>query len=157
MQVLIAYYSRTGNTAAMAELVAEGVEEVSGVEPLVKKVEEVTLQDLLAAEGIILGSPTYYGAAARQIKKLIDRSNKHHGKLEGKVGGAFTSAMNVGGGNETALLNMLCMLLVHGLIIPGFSKGDHYGPVALEAPDERAAENCRRLGQRVAELVRKLA
>lgn len=62
----------------------------------------------------------------------------------------------MGGGNETAITNILNALLVHGMIIQGDPKGDHYGPVAINAPDSRAEENCKRFGKRFAELVNKL-
>ena len=84
-KVLIVYYSRSGNTEAMAKLVAEGVE-LEGVEVECKKVADTSVDDLLAADGIILGSPTYYGTMAAEIKKLLDDSVRYHGKLDGKVG-----------------------------------------------------------------------
>lgn len=156
-KVLIIYYSKTGNTEKMAQMVSEGVNRVPGVSCSVQRVEDTSLEDLLEADGIIIGSPTYYGVADARTKDLIDRSVKYHGQLEGKVGGAFTSSANVGGGNETTLMNLIAMLLVHGMIVPGFSKGDHYGPVSIGAPDQRVEENCHRVGQRIAELVNKLS
>ena len=54
------------------------------------------MQDLLKADGIILGSPTYYGTMAAEMKAFIDRSVKYHGKLEGKIGGAFSSGGGLG-------------------------------------------------------------
>ena len=76
--------------------------------------------------------------------------------LKGKVGGAFSSARNVGGGNETTITDILNALLIHGMIVQGEPKGDHYGPVAINAPDERALKCCQRLGENVANLVKKL-
>ncbi|KPJ58535.1 MAG: flavodoxin [Planctomycetes bacterium DG_23] len=154
-KVLIIYYSRGGNTEKMAAFVEEGVRG-RGVEVETKRVEDVQLEELLQAEGIIIGSPTYYGTMAAEIKRLLDESVKYHGKLEGKVGGAFSSSGGIGGGNETTVLDILKSLLVHGIVVQGTSQGDHYGPVAVGAPDERSAKNCRRLGERVAELVKKL-
>jgi multimeric flavodoxin WrbA len=63
------------------------------------------------------GSPTYYGTMAWELKKLLDESVKFHGKLRGKVGGAFTSSANVGGGNETTVLDILKALLIHGMVV----------------------------------------
>ncbi len=62
---------------------------------------------------------------AAEIKKFIDESVKFHGKLEGKVGGAFSSSAQIGGGNETTIMDILKTLLIHGMIIQGSSKGDH--------------------------------
>jgi len=154
-KVLIVYYSCSGNTEKMAEFVAEGVKKEK-IEVVVKNVKDTTPNDLLNYEGIIIGSPTYYGGAAAPIRDLIDQSVKFHGKLEGKVGGAFTSSGCIGGGNETTILSILTAMLIHGMVIRGTSDDDHYGPVAIEAPDKRAKENCLALGQRVARLVKKL-
>ncbi|MEM2715034.1 MAG: NAD(P)H-dependent oxidoreductase, partial [Candidatus Bathyarchaeia archaeon] len=92
VNILIVYDSRTGNTEKAAFLVAEGVRKVSGVNCVVKRVDDVTLDDLLNANGIMVGSPTYYGGMSAKIKDLFDRSVKVHGKLEGKVGAAFTTS-----------------------------------------------------------------
>lgn len=152
-KVLIVYYSSTGNTAKMAEAVAEGVKQ-EGIEVAVKKVAQTKAEDLLKPEGIIIGSPTYYGGPAAEIKKLLDESVKFHGKLEEKIGGAFSSSANIGGGNETTIMDIIKAFLIHGMIVQGTSKGDHYGPVAIGVPDRRAIAQCKRLGQRVACLVR---
>jgi NAD(P)H dehydrogenase (quinone) len=155
-RVLIVYYSRSGNTEAMARLVAEGVES-EGVEVECKKVADTNVDDLLAADGIILGSPTYYGTMAAEIKKLLDDSVRYHGRMDGKVGAAFSSAGGRGGGNETTIMDMLRALMIHGMIVQGDPKGDHYGPVAVGEPDERSGEECKRRGARVARLVKRLA
>jgi NAD(P)H dehydrogenase (quinone) len=155
-QIFILYYSRTGHTRAMAEAVKDGVMSAGGVTARVRGVEEVDVDELLEPEGILIGSPTYYGGMAWPVKRLLDESVRHHGRLEGKVGGAFSSAGGIGGGNETTVLGVLQALLIHGMVIQGTPSGDHYGPVAVEKPDERAAGNCRELGRRAAELVKRL-
>jgi len=152
----IVYYSRTGNTEKMSEFVYQGVK-MEEVEAELKKVEETSLEDLLSWDGIIVGSPTYYGLVAAPIKDFFDRSVKYHGKLEGKVGGAFSSSANIGGGNETTVISILQMMLIHGMIVQGTSKGDHYGPVSIGSPDERVKSQCEALGRRVARLVKKLS
>jgi len=98
--VLIVYYSRTGNTKKMAELIAEGVKR-EGLTVTVKDVKEVSASELLKYEAIVFGSPTYYGTMAAEIKKLLDDSVKFHGKLDGKIGAAFASSANIGGGNDS--------------------------------------------------------
>ena len=154
-RVLVVYYSRSGNTEAMARLVAEGVES-GNVEVECKKVADTSVDDLLAADGIVLGSPTYYGTMAAEIKKLLDDSVRYHGKLDGKIGGAFSSSANIGGGNETTIMNIINMLLIHGIIVQGDPQGDHYGPVSIGKPDERALRQCNRRGHRIAELANRL-
>ncbi len=155
-RVLITYYSRTGNTEKMAHLVAEGAEEVADADVATRPVADVTPDDLLDFDAIVMGSPVYYGTMAAELKQLIDESICHHGKLDGKVGGGFASSGGVGGGNETTVLDILKALLIHGMIIKGDPGGDHYGPIAVGAPDERSAGECRKLGRSVAELAVRL-
>jgi len=154
-KILICYYSRSGNTKKMAYLIQQGVME-EDVEVDTKDVKEVSVKDLLGYDGIILGSPTYYGGPAAPIKDLLDKSIRYHGKLQDKVGGAFSSSANVGGGNETTVLALLQGLMIHGMVVAGDSEGDHYGPVAIDRPDRRSEKNCIRYGRRVAQLVKKL-
>jgi NAD(P)H dehydrogenase (quinone) len=154
-KVLIVYYSRTGNTRKMATRVAEGVRKEKA-QVVVKDVRKTTPADMLKADAIIIGSPTYYGGPAAPIRDLLDRSVKYHGRLEGKVGAAFTSSGGIAGGNETTLLSILTALLIHGMIIQGRSDDDHYGAVAIGAPNKGARQNCIVLGRRVARLVKRL-
>ncbi|MGM0567911.1 MAG: flavodoxin family protein [Elusimicrobiota bacterium] len=154
-KILIVYYSKTGNTEEMAEYVKKGAEE-SNAEVTLKNVQECEVEELLKADGIIIGSPTYYGLPAAEIKEFLDKSVKFHGKLEGKIGGAFSSAANTGGGNETTIMAIIQALLIHGMTVRGTSKGDHYGPVSLGTPDERVKKQCVDMGKRVAKLASKL-
>lgn len=155
-KILVAYYSKTGNTKAMAELVGEGARRL-GVEVVVKDVRETKAEELLSYDGIILGSPTYYGTMAAEVKRLIDESVRFHGKLDGKVGGAFSSSANIGGGNETTIMDIIKAMLIHGMVVQGTPKGDHYGPVSVGKPDERSRKLCLEYGERVAQLVKKMA
>jgi NAD(P)H dehydrogenase (quinone) len=93
---------------------------------------------------------------AGKLKDFLDSTVVHHGKLAGKVGGAFSSSANIGGGNETTILNILHAMLIHGMVIQGTSEGDHYGPVSIDAPDERTRAQCEALGRRIASLAAKL-
>jgi NAD(P)H dehydrogenase (quinone) len=154
-KVLVCYFSKTGNTEKMAQIIAKEMEEQDLAVDL-KRIEDTKVDELLEYDCIILGSPTYYGSMAWQIKKLLDDSVKFHGRLKGKVGGAFSSAANVGGGNETTIQDMLNGLLIHGMIVQGDHRGDHYGPVAIDFPDERASECCNQYAENLAGLVKKL-
>ena len=77
----------------MAEEIGRGAEQF-GVKAEVKRVEECRLNDLVEADGIVIGSPTYFSNVAWQVKKLIDESIALYrkGRLRDKVGGCFTSA-----------------------------------------------------------------
>jgi len=154
-KILIIYQSVTGNTAAMAEAVEEGVKK-AGVKVVRKKIEDTSVDDLLEPEGIIIGSPTYFAATTAEVKRLIDDSIKHYKNLEGKVGAAFVSAGGIGGGGETAILDILRAFLVHGMIVPGFVSGGHYGPLSIESPDEDRKKVCVEFGSKVADIVKKL-
>jgi NAD(P)H dehydrogenase (quinone) len=155
-KALIVYYSRSGHTKKMAESIAAGMKK-EGVEADVRDVKDVTPADLKAFDAIVVGSPTYYGSMAADIKKMFDESIRFHGKLDGKIGAAFASSANIGGGNETTILDILNAMLIHGMIVQGDWQGDHYGPVAIGSPDERAVKECLRAGGRIARLAKKLA
>jgi len=157
-KVLVIYYSRTGNTAKMAEGVAAGAKS-SGAEVSVKRVDEVRLDDLKNADGIIIGSPTYYGQMAAEIKQLFDNSSDIRGQLENKVGAAFTSSGSAAGGNQTALLSIIQSMLIHAMVVVGdpMETGGHYGAIAVGEPDKNALAACRQLGLRVANMAKKLA
>lgn len=158
VNILIVYDSRTGNTEKAAFLVAEGVKRVGGVNCVVKRVDETTLDDLLGADGIIIGSPTYYGGMSAKIKDLIDRSVKIHGKLEGKVGAAFTTSGGTATGAETTLLSIIEALLIHGMIVKGDPEDKHYGLAIVSAPESDEDKNlCREFGFKFANLVLKIS
>lgn len=153
-KALIAYYSRSGNTQKMAKIISDALGQ-EGIEVSLKNIKEITASDLLTTDAIIIGSPTYYGSMAYEIKQLIDESVKFHGKLDGKIGAAFATSANIAGGNETTILDILHTMLIHGMIIQGDPLGDHYGPVSIGSPDERAKKNCLRLAKRLAVLIKK--
>ncbi|HUV53732.1 MAG TPA: flavodoxin domain-containing protein [Candidatus Krumholzibacteriaceae bacterium] len=155
MKILVVFDSRTGNTEKMAHAVAEGVRG-AGLEPVVRKVDEANVDELLQVQGLILGSPVYYGLPTAKIKAFIDESVKFHGKLEGMVGGAFCSAGGTHTGCETTIMALLEALMVHGMIVQGTSSKNHYGAASVGAPDDADAEVCRKMGARVAELVKRL-
>ena len=113
------------------------------------------MDELLEADGLIVGSPTYYGTMAASVKRLLDASVKYHGKLNGKVGAAFASAATTG--QETTLFSLLQALLIHGRIIQGDPEVDYYGVTSIEKPDEQVLKNCQRFGQRFATLVKQVA
>jgi NAD(P)H dehydrogenase (quinone) len=157
IRVLVLYDSRGGNTEKMALAVMEGVAQIEEVEAVLKKVDDVSLVDLEGADGIIAGSPTFYGLMSGKLKALIDKSVEIHGKLAGKVGGAFTSSGGTASGAETTLLSILEAMLIHGMIVQGRHDQEHYGAAAVGAPEKKAIESCKELGKNVASLTVKLA
>ena len=81
-KAIVVYYSRTGNTKEMAELVAAAMNE-AGLATQCKSVDTVKAEDLLAYDAIVVGSPTYYGSMAAPIKELFDDAVSFHGRLDG--------------------------------------------------------------------------
>lgn len=152
---IVIYYSRSGNTKDMAEIIADAMNE-TGLQTDCKSIESVSSDDLPGYDAIVIGSPTYYGQMASPIKTLIDEMVSRHGALDGKIAAAFTSAANIGGGNETTIIGILEAFLIAGCVIQGDPEGDHYGPVSISKPDNRVKQQCIRRGRRIAELTQKI-
>jgi NAD(P)H dehydrogenase (quinone) len=140
----------------MAERVCAGVRK-AGADCDLKPVSEANVDELKGYDGIIFGSPTYYGNPAAELKQFIDASVKYHGQLTGKVGGAFACCGVLGGGAETTVRALIDAMLIHGMIVQGTAKGGHFGPIAVSPPNEKSLTECEQLGERVAELVKRLA
>jgi NAD(P)H dehydrogenase (quinone) len=158
MRILVLYYSRTGNTRKLAEAVAQGVESVEGGEPVLKSTDEVVKEDFLQAEGVIAGSPVYFGIMATDLKRVFDEFLGTRKKMEGKIGAAFATSGDPTGGKETTMMSIIQVLLIYGMLIAGdpMSATGHYGVACAGEPDEKALENGRKLGARVAGLAVKL-
>ena len=159
--VLVLYDSKGGNTRKMAEYIAEGVREISDIEIRVRSVDEATMEDALWADGIAVGSPTYVGLASWKMKKFWDDiSHKVWGKMDGKLGCAFSSSGGWGGGSELACMSSLIMMMNVGMLVfgvtdyvgPKFTL--HHGTITAGKPerDEEVAA-CLRMGKRLAQWV----
>ncbi|MCD6529378.1 flavodoxin family protein [Candidatus Bathyarchaeota archaeon] len=147
-KLLIVYYTGTGNTGRMAEEVAKGAESL-GVKVELKRVEECRLSDLLEADGIVVGSPTYFSNVAWQIKKLIDESIElYRGKqLKGKVGGCFTSSGTRRDGKDCIRMLELAFGFHHEMkIVPGIVR-------ASGDDEEETSKTCRRYGMEIAKQI----
>jgi NAD(P)H dehydrogenase (quinone) len=157
MQVLVLYYSRSGNTKKLAEAVAEGVASI-GVKAILKTAGEVTKDDFVEAAGVIVGSPVYFGVMAWELKKVFDDFVGVRKKMENKVGAAFATAGHASGGKETTIFSILQCMMIYGMIIVGdpISATGHYGTACVGAPDKETSENGFKLGARVATLCKKL-
>jgi len=126
--LLVVYYSEKGGTKRMAEEIGKGAEKL-GVKVEVKSVEECGLDDLVEADGFVVGSPTYFSNVAWQIKKLIDESivlyRRNH-LLKNKAFGCFTSAGTIRDGKECLRMLELAFNFHHRAhMVPGIvSKSD---------------------------------
>lgn len=159
MDVLILYYSKSGNTKALAEEIAKGVESVDGVSALLKNTSEVTKDDFKNCAGIIAGSPVYFGVMAWDLKRVFDEFVGVRKQMEGKVGAAFATSADPTGGKETTIMSIIQCLLIYGMVIAGdpMEATGHYGTACVGKPDEKTATNAQKLGKRVADLAKKLA
>ncbi len=159
MEILVLYYSKTGNTKKLAEAIAKGVEEVEGVKANLKSTAEVTKDDFLNAAGIIAGSPVYFGVMAADLKRVFDEFVSVRKKMENKIGAAFATSGDPTGGKETTMMSIIQAMLIYGMIIVGdpMSATGHYGVACAGEPDEKTIENGKKLGRRVAELAKKLS
>ena len=148
--VLVAYSSNTGMTKKLAEAIAEGAGSVEDTVVVVRQASEVTPEDLLAAHGIIIGTPVHMGSMDWEVKKMIDTACGQlwgPDKLVGKVGATFATGSGLGGagsGAEIAMLSILGNMAELGMIIvtlpkntPGYhGSGLHWGPIGLTGEDK---------------------
>ena len=139
-EILVLYYSVGGSVRRMAELIADGVERVPGVQARLRTVPRVApatevaappvppagapyaeLGDLERCTGLALGSPARFGNIAAPLKHFLEGTTTlwHSGALAGKPACVFTSAGSLHGGHETTLVSMMLPLLHHGMLIVG--------------------------------------
>lgn len=149
-EILILYYSQGGAVKEMAQLIARGIESVSGAKARIRTVPKVSanceatepeipakgdpyveLSDLEECAGLALGSPTRFGNMAAPMKYFLDGTVGQwlKGTLIGKPAAVFTSTGSMHGGNETTLLTMMLPLMHHGMLIVGLP----YSEPALSA------------------------
>lgn len=195
VKVGVIYYSATGNVHTLAEAVAEGAEK-AGAEVRLRRVAELAPDaaidanpawrghlesikdrvpiaghdDLIWADAYAFGTPTRYGNVASQLKQFIDSTGQLwlDGHVVGKAATAFTSAVNVHGGNESTLLALYNTMFHWGSIIvpPGYTDptvsaafGNPYGiahPSGAGAPSEETLAAARYQGQRLATVTAQL-
>jgi NAD(P)H dehydrogenase (quinone) len=153
MQVLVLYHSRTGNTKALAEAVAEGVQRVEGTAALVRTPNDVTRDDFVRSGAIVAGSPVYFGGMAAELKSVFDQFLDVRPKMEGKLGAAFACSAHPAGGKETTMMSILTAMLIYGMIVMGdpVEAGGHYGVACAGKPNEKTLGDARDLGERVAQ------
>lgn len=170
VRVLVAYYSLRGNTARLAEAAAEGARRVEGTDVVLKTVHEVTKEDLVAADGIVLGGPTYYANIPGEMKVVIDNwSWKMRVDFTDKAGGAFATGGGPTGGKEYVVVSLLLFMLNNRMVIAGPLYQDEegediwaeIGASAATGPSdpglsEVELDAARRVGDRVARVARKM-
>lgn len=162
IRILVVYHSLTGNTERMAQGVVEGAKQLSGVVVMLRRAAQVTAEELLSADAVVIGSPVYWANMAGEIKTFFDNWQFKFGvfpefKMRNKVGAAFTTGGQVSGGKELTMLSILAAMLGNQMIV--VSGGGAFGASATTEGDspgvnEKELEDARALGKRVAEVTR---
>jgi NAD(P)H dehydrogenase (quinone) len=169
-RVLVAYYSLRGNTERFAQGVAAGARQVPGTLVTIKKVKDVTKEDLQAADAIALGSATYFANIPGKMKVVIDDWNwKWKVDFTDKVGGAFSTGGGQTGGKEFVVTSLLLFMLNNRMVVAGplyqDAEGEDIwgeaGASAMTGPldpgvSEKELDGAQRLGHRLATLAKKL-
>lgn len=169
VRILVAYHSRTGNTEKMARAVAEGANQVPGVVATLKKVADASKQDLQAADGLILGCPTYFANIPGEMKTVIDDWNWKMGvDFTDKIGGAFATGGGQAAGHGHVVTSLLLFMINNRMIVAGplyeneetGSIWGEPGAAAVTGPDDpgisqKEQNAARKLGKRIADLTKK--
>ena len=189
-EILVLYFSRHGSVANLAKNISRGVESIDGCAARIRTVPAVSAtteatedsiplsgppyasaSDLGECDGIIIGSPAYFGSMAAPLKHFLDQTTPQWltGALVNKPAAAFTSSSSYHGGQETALLSMLVPLMHHGAILVGIpyteeslnttqTGGAPYGATHISGQDSKLPFSdeekilCHALGKRVARI-----
>ncbi|MCC6446781.1 MAG: flavodoxin domain-containing protein [Armatimonadetes bacterium] len=159
-RILVLYDSKTGNTRRMAEHVAAGAGSVPETEVRLLPIEEASADDLAWCDGLAVGSPTNMGVLSWKMKRFWDETAAAvWGRMDGKIGCAFSSSGGWGGGAELACMSLLTILMNFGMLVFGVRDYVakqftlHYGAVLAGEPRaEREIDSCRCLGMRLAEM-----
>ncbi len=162
VKVLIAYHSRTGNTERMAQAVAEGARSIPRASVQIKRVGQVTADDLFSSDAIVVGSPVYWSNMAGEVKTFFDDWQLKFGvfpefKMKNKVGAAFATGGQISSGKEVTMLTILAAMLGNQMIV--VSGGGAFGASATtegDSPgiDAKELGDAKSLGRRVAEVTR---
>jgi NAD(P)H dehydrogenase (quinone) len=163
--ILVTYYSKTAHTQSLAEEVAKGASSIPGVQVVLKRIDQTTTKDLLAADAIILGSPVYNANLAPEVVQFMSTWPFEGNPLKDKIGAAFVTAGGISAGEELAQVNILQSMLVFGMVVVG---GDDwtsaFGASAITNEGVFKTENLDKLflqkgfslGKRVARIAKKM-
>jgi NAD(P)H dehydrogenase (quinone) len=160
IKVLVTYHSLSGNTERMAEAVVEGAKSISGTQVLLKRVGQVTAEDLFSSDAVVVGSPVYWSNMSGEVKTFFDNWQFKFGvfpefKMKNKVGAAFATGGQVSSGKEVTMLTILAAMLGNQMIV--VSGGGAFGASATTEGDSPGIDNkeladAKVLGRRVAEV-----
>ena len=163
--VLVVYDSLGPQIEAMASALCEGIARVPGARTVHRPIRDASRDDLLGADGIILGSPNWSGVTG-SLKLWLDNQGDvwEEGVLAGKVGAAFTTGRGLHSGLEFTLLSLIHWMMACGMVVVGLPwseemrlSGSYYGATAAGQVTPQDEGQARALGARVAEIVMKLS
>jgi multimeric flavodoxin WrbA len=141
-KILIVYHSQTGNTEKMANAVAEGARGIEGVDVILKKAADATLDDLLTADGLAVGTPENFGYMSGMVKDFFDRT--FYGAQEKVFRKPFVVFISAGNDGTGALRAIERIAL-------GYKFKTVYQPViAKGAITEEIIDQCHELGATIA-------
>ena len=141
-EIIVAYWSQTGNTEAMANAVGEGIE-AAGKKALVTEISGVSMDDLKNASVFAMGCPAM-GAEVLEEAEMEPFVMEVEGFASGKNIGLFGS---YGWGDGEWMRSWVERMTAAGAVVVG---GE--GVICPETPDEEALESCRALGKALAAL-----
>ena len=160
INVLVTYHSRSGHTEQMAEAVAEGAKSLPGTIVVLKRVAQVTAEDLFSSDAIVVGSPVYWSNMSGEVKTFFDNWQFKFGvfpefKMKNKIGAAFATGGQISSGKEVTMLTILAAMLGNQMIVVG--GGGAFGASATtegDSPgiDKKELADAQALGRRVAEV-----
>jgi NAD(P)H dehydrogenase (quinone) len=136
--VAIVFHSGFGHTKALAEAVAKGAEQVSGVKANLVPVGEAEAREaeLDAADAIIFGSPTYMGGVSAEFAKFKDWTSKRWmtRAWQDKIASGFTTSASWGGDKHNTLYQMLTLAAQHGMVWVGLGlpPGNNHSKGSIE-------------------------
>jgi len=102
--LLIVYHTGGVKTATMAEAVERGARREGGVRVIVKRCADAGPDDLLGADGLILGTPENFGYMSGIMKDFLERVfYACEGKVNGRPWALFVGAGQDGNGAVTSV------------------------------------------------------
>lgn len=160
MKMSVLYYSRSGNTKKMAEVIAEGMRRIQGVETGIFPLDGIDASFVKDSKCVVLGTPTYLASMAAAVKVWLDESSATV-PVAGKICGAFATQDYLHGGGDLAIQSILSHLMVKGGLVysGGGAHGKpviHLGPVALKDHLDDARETFLTYGERMAKMTAEL-
>ncbi len=160
MKITVLYHSVTGNTKHMAQIIANGVNSVEGLDAKTFLLDEIDDAFFAESKCIILGTPTYVATMSAGVKNWIDTSIRKY-KFAGKIGGAFATADYIHGGGDIAVQGILSHMLTLGMLT--YSGGGsfgvpviHLGPVAIKGKLDESEDTFFVYGQRMAKKTKEI-